>query len=334
MIIVTGTRGFFVRSLIKQLLKKYNKKEILCLVYDIFDNDLEISGRLMLNNLGVKYIAVDLVTGRGLEKVPKSPCLVFHLASNTETGASDHRVNDIGTLNLINSISPISSNCKIIFTSTIAVSDHRPDLTLPANEDTLLLNPRTDYGRRKLIAENFLKDCAEKFKCSVTVVRLSAVFGKGTRSDGLFCSVSRIAYRNSFIGRLNYPGRLSFINVEDVAKILTKISKFKFPQGSFEIYIPISEVMTIAQLFRKYYIAYGIDYKVIKLPKFFWLLCEFITKFTFCFEAIFPRYFNNRNWQLNLLVSNSFYNKSMKIYKIFPLIKLKRIDKAINEMLI
>ena len=45
MIAVTGATGFFVRSQIKKLMKEFNKKDILCLVYDIFDKYFELENR-------------------------------------------------------------------------------------------------------------------------------------------------------------------------------------------------------------------------------------------------------------------------------------------------
>ena len=110
MILVTGATGYVGRRLIRMLVETYGSSKILCLVYDQYDNDLERSGRAHLDKLNIKYIPVDLVSGRGLTEVPKSPDLIFHLASNTDTGATDHTVNDIGTRNLLESIQPLSSN--------------------------------------------------------------------------------------------------------------------------------------------------------------------------------------------------------------------------------
>ena len=332
-IIVTGATGFVGRRLIRILVETYGVSNILCLAYDQADNELERTGRSILNELGVQFIPVDLVTGRGLENVPKSPKMVFHLASNTETGASDHSINDIGTKNLLEAISPMQPNSHFVFTSTIAVSDHREDDSIAVDENTPLLTPFSDYGRRKLIAESYLRACALEMGFSVSIVRLSAVFGCGTRNDGLFASISKMVTRNAMIARLNYPGKLSFINVDDIAAILVMLSKREWPSKSCELYIPICETMTIAELIHCYSVAYDIQYRPIHLPQFFWGFCDLIAKFFYRIEFILPHSVNNRIWQIGLVVGSGFHNQSRKIFLTFPTLKLKRFKDVVIEMI-
>lgn len=333
MIIVTGATGFVGRRLIRLLAETYGVSNILCLAYDQADNELERTGRAILDELEVRYIPVDLVSGRGLENIPKSPRMVFHLASNTETGATDHSINDVGTRRLIEALSPISPDCHFIFTSTIAVSDHREDDNISVDENTALLRPFNDYGRRKLIAENYLRQCALETGFSVSIVRLSAVFGHGTRSDGLFASLSRMVARDALVARLNYPGKLSFISVDDIARILVLLSNRKWPSRSCELFIPVCEVMTIAELIHCYYKAHGIEYRPIRLPVFFWKFCDLVAKFFYRIEPVLPHAVNNRIWQLGLVVGNGFHNESGKIIRTFPELKLKRFLDVVGEMI-
>src|SRR5258708_13192382 len=106
MILVTGATGYVGRRLISMLAEAYGASRILCLAYDQADNELERTGRSNLDELGIRYIPVDLVSGRGLGNVPKSPSMVFHLASNTDTGASDHTINNVGMRTLPPPIHP------------------------------------------------------------------------------------------------------------------------------------------------------------------------------------------------------------------------------------
>ena len=332
-IIVTGATGFVGRRLIRMLVSAYGASNILCLAYDQADNELEQTGRAILNELGVSYIPVDLVSGRGLENAPRSPRMVFHLASNTETGASDHSINDVGTRRLVEALSPVSPDCHFIFTSTIAVSDHREDESVPVDEDTPLLRPFNDYGRRKLIAENYLRRCASEMGFSVSIVRLSAVFGRGTRGDGLFARLSEMVARDALVARLNYPGKLSFINVDDIARILVMLSGRQWASRSCELYIPVCEVMTIAELIHSYYEARGIDYRPIRLPPLFWKLCDLVAKSFYRIEPVLPHAVNNRIWQLGLVVGRGFHNDSKKILRTFPELKLKRFRDVVGEMI-
>jgi nucleoside-diphosphate-sugar epimerase len=332
-IVVTGATGFVGRRLIRKVVEAYGAGAILCLAYDQADNELERSGRSNLEDLGVRYVPVDLVTGRGLEHAPRSPDLVLHLASNTDTGASDHRINDVGTRNLFEAIRPLPAAGHFIFTSTIAVADHRADASKPVDEDTPLLRPFNDYGRRKLAAEAYLRERAsvDGFRC--TIVRLSAVYGQGTRGDGLFDRLSRMAREDSLIARLDYPGKLSFVNVDDIAKILVLLSQRESPSGSAELFIPVGEVMTIAELIQSYYRAFGVAYRPIKLSNAFWRFCDRVATALYRLEPVLPHALNNRIWQLGLVVGTAFHNESAKTQRVLPGLELKRFKDAVGEMI-
>src|SRR6185295_11399341 len=135
MILVTGGTGFIGKRLMNYLTKQENPKDIVCLVHD-HSSSMEDAGREYLKSLGVRLIPVDLLSGKGLDQLPRSPRKIFHLASNTDTSASDHSINDVGTTNLLNALGPLGPSTHFIFTSSIAVNDHRPDYTLPITEDT------------------------------------------------------------------------------------------------------------------------------------------------------------------------------------------------------
>ena len=315
------------------LAEAYGASRILCLAYDQSDNELERTGRASLDELGVPYIPVDLVSGRGLQAAPRSPDLVLHLASNTDTGASDHRINDVGTRNLLEAIQPLPAAAHFVFTSTIAVADHRADVGKPVDEETPLLRPFNDYGRRKLAAEAYLRERAraDGFRC--TIVRLSAVYGRGTRGDGLFDRLSRMVRDDSPIARLDYPGKLSFISVDDIAKILVLLSRRTAPSGTSDLFIPVGEVMTIAELIQCYYRAFGVAYRPIALPSAFWRFCDRVANALYHFEPILPHAVNNRIWQLGLVVGTAFHNESTKIKRVLPDLKLKRFDDVVGEMI-
>ena len=333
MILVTGATGFVGRRLIRLLAEAYGASRILCLAYDRADNELERTGRSILDEAGIRYIPVDLVSGRGLGNVPKSPSLVLHLASNTDTGASNHAVNDIGTRNLLAAIQPLSPDTHFIFTSTIAVADHREDIDRPVNEETPLLRPFNDHGRSKLAAEVYLRERARADGFRATIVRLCAVYGRGTRTGGLFERLSQMAFGDSVIARFNYPGRLSLINVDDIARILVLISGRQVPSGTSELFIPVAEVATISELIQYYYQAWGIGYRPIRFPPAFWRFCDLIANVFYRIEPILPHAVNNRIWQLGLVVGSGFHNESAKIHRTFPGLRLKRFKDGVGEMI-
>jgi len=333
MILVTGATGYVGRRLIRVLANRYGADSIICLAYDQADDELERTGRSILGELKIRYIPVDLVSGRGLENVPKSPSLVFHLASNTDTGAADHSINDVGTRHLLEAIQPLPPEAHFIFTSTIAVADHRKDQRKPVNEETPLLRPYNDYGRRKLTAEKYLENCAREKNFALTIVRLCAVYGQGTRAGGLFERLSALVSSDSVIARFNYPGKLSFINVDDIANVLTILSERPPRSGRSDLFIPVAEVMTISELIECYYSAFNINYRPIRFPQLFWKLCNFVANLSYRLEPVLPHSINNRIWQLGLLVGSGFHNDSNKLHLVFPNLKLKQFKEVVGELI-
>jgi len=319
MILVTGSTGFIGREFIKQLSQKTDKKNILCLVYDICDNELERSGRKNLDDLGIAYLPIDLVSGRGMEKIPKSPDMVFHLASVTITASRDHRVNDVGTKNLINAIQPVKQGMNFIYTSTICVNDIRDNFSIPITESMEPpVRPANLYGRKKLIAENFLKKSASDFKFSLSIIRVCGVYGPNARKSGLFDSVEQLVKKGSILMRMNWPGKISIINVLDMASFIYGVSE-KQPQASkWEVYIPSIETLTMAEMSEIVHKEYGIKYNSVKLPKLFWSICCFFARNKNIVEYLLPHSVYDRFWQACLLVNNEFWNVSEKIYKVIP----------------
>ncbi len=319
MILVTGSTGFIGREFIRQLSQKVDRKDILCLVYDVCDNELERSGRKNLDDLGVAYLPVDLISGRGLDKIPKSPDMIFHLASVTITASRDHRVNDVGTRNLINAIQPIKPGMNFIYTSTICVNDMREDFSKPITEVMELpVRPANLYGRKKLIAEKFLKKAAADFKFSLSIIRVCGVYGPGARRNGLFDSIEKLVKSGSILTRMNWPGKISLINVLDMAGFIFGVSVNPPEPSKWEVYIPSIEALSMAEMSEIVHQEYGIKYRPLRLPSLFWNICCFFARHKNIIEYILPHSVYDRFWQACLLVNNEFWNVSEKIYKVIP----------------
>lgn len=317
MILVTGATGLVGRRLIQQLVQTVDRKDILCLVHKN-NFSFEKTGREMIESLGIRYLEVDLVTGEGLENVPRSPVKVFHLASITDTSVLDHSINDLGTRNLLEAIQPVRPEMHWIFTSSIAVYDNRGDFSVPGTETTDLKQPPAhEYGRKKLAAEEYLRGMAREFGFRLSIVRVCGVYGEGVRKDGLFNSIQNLVRRRSFLSRLNWPGRISVIFVEDMARFLINVAKQLPAAGQSVLYVPSVESLSLAQMSESIHRAYGLSYRPIRIPVLFWKAAAWFAKKKKYAERLFPHKMYNRIWQVCILVNDEYWCTSQTISLIF-----------------
>ncbi|MCB0726217.1 MAG: NAD(P)-dependent oxidoreductase [Ignavibacteriae bacterium] len=305
-IIVTGSTGFIGRRLIRDLLNVYETDRILCLIRDE-TNELELSGRKILNELNVKTKPIDLVSGKGLEDLPKNPKIIFHLAASTESGEKDHRCNDKGTKNLLNAFPGLNKDTKFIFTSTTAIFSGRKDLDQPLTKYSAP-SPSNEYGRTKLAAENILSEYSERSGIQCMVFRLSTVWGDGTRKDGLFDKINKLVKTGSLIPRFDWKGMTGLINVDNVSDILVSASNYK-PEKDFSVNILSHESLTLARISEVIHRKNNVEYKKIKLAVFIWKAAEITARRSAAFEKIMPGGLYNLFWRLNLIVNDSLHCK-------------------------
>lgn len=334
MILVTGGTGFIGRRLVQKLVATYGAQSIECLVYNKINNInglIENSGREILRKLGVRMVEGDLMTREGLDRLNSKPKIIYHLAACTETGDRDHTINNVGTLNLLRALT-LGPGFRFIFTSTIAVSDHREDSDSPVTEETRLLKPYSEYGRKKLLTEDILKGWSSQKGFDLNIVRVSAVFGANPKKGGLYDGLAKLCRQNSILARLNYPGRIALVYVEDLAQCLVNLSIR--PPGFGEIYtvIPTMQSLSVSELAQEIYKHLDIDYHPVVLPKFLWRFFSRGAKLIYWCERFIPHGIYNKLWQLSMLVNNNYYNHSVKTPEVFVDVKFKKFHDAVNEL--
>lgn len=317
MVIITGANGFVGQHLVPRALKYFKRSEIICLISEkMRDPSLETRGKRVLKKNGLRTLKVDLVTGKGLDKLPKHPRLVIHLAANTDTSITDHKVNDIGTKNLIKALS-LNNKAHIIYTSTTALMSGRSNCSKQFNEQATPI-PSNEYSRSKLRAEKFLKESCRKDKFNLTIVRLNTVYGGDPRKRKMFQALKEYILKGSFITRLNWPGKTGVIHVDDVVSALLNLAK-KPPQGNkVQLLLLNAENLSLSEISQIMHYKMGIYYKPINLPKLFWMLCSFGRKFLPLIEKLTTPSFYNLIWRVSLIVDNVIYCKSNKISKVLP----------------
>lgn len=334
MIIITGANGFVGQHLSPKLKKYFNKEPILCLVSKSMRSPLlEERGNKILKKNGLKTVEVDLVSGKGLEKLPKSPDLVLHLAANTDTSTPDHRVNDLGTRNLFDRLSPLGPDTHVIYTSTTVMMSGRKDCSKPFNESDLP-KPTNNYGKTKLKAEQFLRKLCEENKFRLTIVRINTIYGDDPREYKLFKVLKKQILASSVIARLNWPGLTGIIHVSDVVSALLLLTKKPPKPGEPEIYLLNAENLSLAEISKIMHKKMGIKYRPINLPEFFWHFCSIFRQVIPLFEKITPSPIYNLAWRFGLIVDNVIWCESDKLSKALPLWKPRKFENAVSDVLV
>jgi hypothetical protein len=147
-----------------------------------------------------------------------------------------------------------------------------------------------------------------------------------------------LVLRNSWLSRLNWPGRVGIIHVRDMALFIYNVSLYKPNPKSNELYIPAVEAPTLQDMFKIIYEALNKDYKSIIIPEFIWQVISFAARNKRVFEVLLPHKLYNRMWQGFLVVNSEFYNlglrikevlgeKSPKLFKEYYLEKFSRVVK-------
>jgi nucleoside-diphosphate-sugar epimerase len=249
----------------------------------------------------------DLVTSKNLDKIPGSPRLIIHLAATTDTSKNDQRCNDTGTKNLIKYLPKIGPGTHFIFTSSQAVFSDRRDTDKPIGPKTL---PATNdkYGKTKVEAEKILLNAAKNKKFKLTIIRLPTVWGNNPRKNSFLNFLKDLVSKNSLISRLNWPGKVSLINVEDAAKFIIK-STSSTPQIPKIVSIA-AQNLTLAEIFEKITTGKGKSYNQIKLPNFVWNLARFLRPYMKYFEPILPANIYNYFWRASIVVDSPLWCKA------------------------
>ncbi len=280
MILITGASGFIGSKLLPLIKKKYPKEKIF-----ILDQKKH-----------------DLVTKKGLGKIPNNPKIIFHLAAATDTSKRDQRCNDIGTRNLINYLDGIGPKTHFIFTSSQAIFSGRMNTQKPITDKTKP-SPNNEYGKTKVEAEKILIEESKKRKFKLTIIRLPTVWGENPRKNAFLNFLKDLVNKNSLFSRLDWPGKVALINVNDAAKFILN-SANKNPS----IVSVASEYLSLAEIFEKITLKEGKKYKQIKVPTFIWKIGQFLRPFLKYFEFILPIDIYNYFWRASIVIDSPLWH--------------------------
>jgi nucleoside-diphosphate-sugar epimerase len=120
--------------------------------------------------------------------------------------------------------------------------------------------PRTEYGRSKLNAEEIIRAESERLGFTYSILRPPIVYGPGYRPGGMF-GFFREQLPNKTLGsRIPWPGRISIVEVSDMANILVQAAVRDEMRGK-TFFVSSGEDPTMADMAQLAADSLGVDYK-------------------------------------------------------------------------
>jgi nucleoside-diphosphate-sugar epimerase len=310
-VLVTGGTGFIGRRLMPQIIERFGAANVTLLSHSS-SKPHEAEAAETFRAAGVTVIHGDLNHAPITASAPPPKIdLVFHLGANidTDTPEEEHRVNDVGTANLLAWLGDSIRGGRIVYTSSVAVHDRAGIADGPITEDSPFA-PRTAYGVTKLRGERVIQDAAGRMGFTWTIPRLPTVYGPGGKQGGMFDLLITGVETGGLISRLNWPGKTSVIFVDDVGAILIDLGVRA--EGGNQVYcIGSGEDLTLADIAGEAGVILGRPLKRLRLPRFCWRVMRRVA-WNRLVGALVPRRLQVTYWRLTLVLDDGFWYDARK----------------------
>lgn len=210
-VFLTGASGFVGQAVLSSLLARLSPEDN---IYMLTRRTLDISDARVFEIRG------DFAVLDSLYDVISKADYIIHVAGEARLrGTYDYVANNVEPTRKLLELATRAGVCqKFIFVSSIAAMDRAPhdrcDKPLSVASECL---PRTAYGRSKLTAEQLVLQSGLPF----TVFRPGFIFGPGMRNDSHLRLFARYIKRGLPLSRLGFPGRISLVHVNDMARAIT-----------------------------------------------------------------------------------------------------------------
>jgi nucleoside-diphosphate-sugar epimerase len=307
--LVTGASGFIGRRLVDRLAVLAGAANVIALARPAMNHQQALT-LAHQRGLGVSVIEADLLDDGALAGVPPPADVVFHLAAEIDTAASDAalRVNDIGTRNLLRWLERAPSKPRVVYTSSVAVHDRTSAAIAPLSE-TSPLAPRTGYGRTKLVGETAVMN----YPGAWVIARLPTVYGPGQKPGGLFDALEQGIARDTLVSRLAWPGRTSIIHVDDVVSVLITLGTHD--ECVRQAYCVASdEQLSIDDIANAIARATGRSRASVSLPALAWQTLRGLSFGPWI--GVAPPSARIQLWRLSLMVSDGFLVDNAKLRRV------------------
>jgi nucleoside-diphosphate-sugar epimerase len=172
---------------------------------------------------------------------------VFHLAADATFGKGEHyhRINVAPVERMLARLAGSTHLKRFVLVSTVGAVDRSPQdtVTLPLKVSSTP-HPTSDYGRSKLEAESKVRASSLPF----TIIRPGWVYGPGMRANSHLNVIARVVAQKPWAARLNWPGQVPLIHVEDLAAALVRC--LTEPAAEGQTYFAVTENRSLGEIFR------------------------------------------------------------------------------------
>ncbi len=323
--LVTGGTGFLGSFLVRRWADRHGTDAVACLV-PLEGTPAETATRAAFERDGIACIEGDLRAQPVADDLHGPVDVVFHLAAATDTSWPEERlapINVQGTANLLETVKEhLTGPRRIIFTSTSAAVDRRRRPWGRPLTETSPCHPRTAYGRTKLAAEHLLQDWCAREAAHFTIARLTTLYGPGVRTGLIPVLIEGLRERR-LSTRLNFPGRVSMLYVEDAVRLLLALAEN--PAAADQIYFLSSgEALKVADLIKRLANLDAALAGPIRLPRWFWWV---LRQIAWCpgLNRLVP-------WRLLHILDDGLWCDNRKVKKVCPF-DLVQIEEGLRRTL-
>ena len=169
---ITGGAGFIGANLAAHLISERHQVVVL--------DDLSTGSRANLTGVDAEFVEGSILDPGTLDAAFEGVDTVVHLAALPSVPRSiadpvaSHRVNDLGTIEVLEAVRRASRSSQVIVASSSSVYGSNP--ALPKHED-LVPRPVSPYAATKLATESYALAWGASFGLDVLAVRFFNVFG-------------------------------------------------------------------------------------------------------------------------------------------------------------
>jgi UDP-glucose 4-epimerase len=226
--LITGASGWIGFAFVLEWAERHGKDSLQLLIPPQPLHELEARRADALKQRGFDIIYHDLLDLPIPAETIAEFDLLIHFAAYTKTEKPDPAVyvNDRGTRNLLEALGDKLGGKRVIYFGSCASLDVFTSLPDGADEN-VTCQPLTVYGQTKLQGEVYLKELAAPLHYDWTVLRLPTVYGPGYRPGGLFDIIKSGMEGFHPITRINWPGSLSLLYIDDLTALLVRICEEK-----------------------------------------------------------------------------------------------------------